>query len=767
MEWDQGEHETRPILLAPVLGHHGRPVAEPRKPLQDLFSPSAEAAALAFANDLSSLLQPPRLPEPTAAVLRRASWTLAGLTVIADWVGSNTAWFPYQPNGPTLEFYWTEVALPNARRALAAAGLAPSQPSIVTGFRALTGIAAAPSPVQAWAETVTLPAGPLLILIEDMTGGGKTEAALVLAHRLMADHRADGIYFALPTMATANAMFDRIRATIHRLYAEGTRPSLTLAHGRVDLHPAFRSTVVAGGKPPDAKIVELPDEERDAAVTAPEWLYSETRKALLADLGVGTIDQALLAVLPGKFQALRLAGLAEKVLVVDEAHAYDAYVGTELERLIAFQAMLGANTIVLSATLPKVVKEKLSAAWAKGAKTAAPILAGDSYPGVTLLAPGLAPVERQEAPREELRRTLRVTRVGASDDAVARIGAAAQAGAAVAWVRNTVDDVIDGFEALRAAGIDARIFHARFAMGDRLGIERDVIRRFGRDGHEEGRRGQVLVASQVIEQSLDVDFDLLVSDLAPIDLLLQRAGRLWRHPWRARPIDGPELVVVSPDPERALKSSWFEDAFPRVTKIYPHPLILWRSAHELFRRAAVQIPAEVRRLVEAVYGPELRDGAPEVLARGSNMAEGEASGHRAFAEHNLLRIEDGYAPEGHAWANEGEVATRLGEETRTVRLARIERGGLRPWCDDPDLKMAWAFSEVTLREVKLKGAYRPIPSLLEAAFVARASWGRFEDDLILLPLEPSEDGRWTGSLLSESGRDLSAHYSGGMGLQIP
>ena len=296
--WDQGEHETRPILLAPVLGHHGRPVAEPKKPLQDLFLPTAEAAALAFADDLSNLLQPPLLPEPSRAALRRASWPLAGMTVIADWVGSNVAWFPYRPNGPTLEFYWTEVAQPNARRALAAAGLAPSQPSIVTGFRALFGIVAAPSPVQAWAETVTLPTGPLLVLIEDITGGGKTEAALVLAHRLMADHRADGIYFALPTMATANAMFDRIRAAIHRLYAEGTRPSLTLAHGRADLHPAFRSTIVAGGKPPDAKIPEPADEEPDAAVTAPDWLYSETRKALLADLGVGTIDQALLGVLP-------------------------------------------------------------------------------------------------------------------------------------------------------------------------------------------------------------------------------------------------------------------------------------------------------------------------------------------------------------------------------------------------------------------------------------------------------------------------------------
>lgn len=759
------EDATRSILLAPILAHHGRPAAEPRKPLRDIFSPLAEAAALSFADAVRELLRPPTLREPGATGLRRATWPLAGLTVIADWVGSNTAWFPYRANDRRLESYWIEVALPCAREALAAAGLAPSPPSRAMGFRALTGIEREPSPVQAWAEAVALPSGPLLVLIEDMTGGGKTEAALVLAHRLMAAGRADGIYFALPTMATANAMFDRIREAAPRLYSHGAKPSLTLAHGRADLHPAFRPTVVAAAEAPPENGPAAEDEGADAAVAAPEWLLSETRKALLADLGVGTVDQALLAVLPVRYQALRLAGLAEKVLIVDEAHAYDTYVSAELERLVAFQAMLGGSTIVLSATLPKGHKEKLAAAWSKGARAASPAFAGDAYPSVTLLAPGTAAVAQKQDPREELRRTLRVTRVSDAEAAVARIAEAARTGAAVAWVRNTVDDVIAGAEALGRAGIDAQVFHARFAMGDRLAIERDVVCRFGRKGGGEQRRGRVLVGSQVIESSLDIDLDLMISDLAPVDLLLQRAGRLWRHPGRHRPVGGPEMVVVSPDPNGEVSANWFADAFPRATKVYPHPLILWRSARELFRRGAVRIPEEVRSLIEAVYGPGLHEGAPEALTRGSNEAEGEASGRRAFAEHNLLRIEDGYAPEGRAWSNEGDVATRLGEEMRRVRLARIEAGGLRPWRDGPDLKVAWALSEVTVREKKLRGAREPTPALAAACHAARASWGRFEEDVILLPLELGADGAWTGTLFGEKGR-VEVLYTTEKGLRL-
>jgi CRISPR-associated endonuclease/helicase Cas3 len=761
-DWGSEDNTVR-ALFAPILGHHGRPVCGEKLLVQDLFGEAAETAALAFAEAIHALLCPPvLLPEPKTSVLRRATWLLAGLTTIADWVGSNRDWFPYQDNGPSIAAYW-EGGRSQARRALAEAGLIPAPPAQVIGFGALTGISHAASPVQAWAASVQLPEGPLLILVEDMTGGGKTEAAIMLAHRLMAAGRATGIYFALPTMATANAMFARVDDITERLYAPGACATLTLAHGRAHLHPRFRDLTLAGNTPDARDATDSPDnDQEDSALTAPQWLLSESRKALLADLGVGTIDQALLGVLPAKYQGLRLAGLAEKVLIVDEAHAYDSYMGRELEQLVAFQAALGGNTIVLSATLPKSIKVRLAIAWSKALLAAAPRLVSNAYPCVTLLAPGQErTVEEKKAPRPDLPRILQVARLPGADAVVERVVKATQAGAAVAWVRNTVDDVIAGAALLRAQGLDAQIFHARYAMGDRLAIETDVVTRFGKDGTQAGRRGRVLVASQVIEQSLDCDFDLMVSDLAPVDLLLQRAGRLWRHTWRTRPLAGPTLLVVSPDPADVRDGDWYRDAFPLAASVYDHPLVLWRSAHELFTRGAIRITENVRALIEAVYGPDLEKGAPEVFERSSNQASGRASAERSFADHNLLKVESGYTLNGTPWGNEEKVATRLSEESRRLRLAVEEGGVLRPWCHDADSDphMAWALSELTVRERKLKGAYKPLPRYRRAAEEARATWGKFEDDVILLPLTPIGDGNWTGTLVAADGAELALGYS--------
>ena len=454
------------------------------------------------------------------------------------------------------------------------------------------------------------------------------------------------------------------------------------------------------------------------------------------------------------------------MLIVDEAHAYDAYMGKELERLIAFQAALGGSTIVLSATLPKAVKAQLATAWSRALRVDAPTLASDGYPCVTLLAPGQAPVEEEKLTRTDLPRALKVERLPDAEAAVERIIKAAQAGAAVAWVRNTVDDVIAGAALLRARGIDAQIFHARFAMGDRLKAEDDVVRRLGTRGTDADRRSHVLVASQVIEQSLDIDLDLMVSDLAPIDLLLQRAGRLWRHTWRTRPIAGPALLVVSPDPAGQIGRDWYRDAFPLAASVYQHPLVLWRTAQELFTRGTVRVPQDVRELIEVVYGPELETGAPGVLVQASNQARGKANAERSFADQNLLKVEDGYAPGGTAWANEGEVATRLAEETRKVRLAVEETNALRPWHADPDPRLAWALSELTVRARKLKGRYQPLPRLAAAAEAVRATWGKFDQDVILLPLIPAGNETWTGTLIDNDGSEQALHYSTGEGLQF-
>ncbi len=516
-------------FFLPVLAHHGRPVDADDLP-QLTFGPAAEAAALAFARAMLGLLAPPPVPAPDAAVLRRVGWRLAGLSVAADWIGSNQGWFPYAADsGEPVAAYWTGTALPRAETAVRAAGILPAPAAPYAGLAALTGRPGlVPSPLQAWAEQVDLPAGPLLFMLEDMTGSGKTEAALAIVHRLMAAGRANGLYLALPTMATANAMYRRLGTAYRRMFEAAARPSLVLAHGRAALDDGFRQSIlepVPGQRAADDR--DAPD--GDCAAECAAWLAHDRRKAFFADIGVGTIDQALLAVLPAKHQAIRLAALADRVLVVDEAHAYDAYMSAEIDRLLAAHAMQGGHAIVLSATLPRPTKQRIALEWSAAARAPAAPRLGSAYPGATRLAVGAPVLEQPIAPRRDLPRRLVAERLADPEAAVAAIASAARAGAAIAWVRNTVDDAIAATDLLAARGIAADLFHARFAMGHRLAIENAVLARFGRDGTPEHRRGRVLVATQVVEQSLDLDFDLMVSDLAPIDLLLQRAGRVWRH----------------------------------------------------------------------------------------------------------------------------------------------------------------------------------------------------------------------------------------------
>ncbi|MGX7703223.1 CRISPR-associated helicase Cas3' [Methylobacterium sp. Gmos1] len=763
-------------LLQPIFGHHGRPVAmsESWQPedWRPLFPPASAAAALAYWRAVEALLPAPEVPAPRAAAAAQASWLLAGLTALADWIGSNQAWFPYAAPEADLTAYWDEAGR-RAEAALREAGLVPAPPGPRLAFAELTGLSHPPTAIQAWAGTVALPDGPLLILIEDVTGGGKTEAALTLAHRLLAAGRADGLYLALPTTATANAMVDRLLPLADRLYAAGARPSLALAHGRAGLHPRFRAAAEGFSVPEpgaaqgeEAELGEEADlgEEAESGAVASAWLAGESRRALLADLGVGTIDQAVLAVLPNRYGTVRLAGLAGKVLIVDEAHAYDAYMGAELARLVAFHAAGGGTTLVLSATLPAAAKAELVANWRRGAGAAGAVLTKADYPLATLLAPGQDPVEEPLDAREDLRRTLAVTRLPDRDAALARIRAAAAAGACIAWIRNSVDDAVEGAAALRAAGLDPDLFHARFAMGDRLAVEARVLARFGKASRPAERRGRVLVATQVAESSLDLDFDLVVTDLAPIDSVLQRAGRLWRHTGRERPIPGPELVVVSPDPAGTVAAGWAASAFPRASYVYRDHAILWRTARELAARPAFRVPQDVRPAIEAVFAADESD-IPEALLRIHFDAVGRAGAERAAARGALLDAAAGYWPD-QAWPDEGRVPTRLAEESRTVRLARVEDGRLVPWHRDPDPRLAWALSEVTVASRKLRGHLAPAPRWNDAVAAARANWSRFDDAVILLPLEPGPDDARQGILVAEDGGSLVLTYGTRLGLML-
>ncbi len=644
-----GDHNDlrRAAILGPVFGHHGRPI-EPEMVLRRHIRASEEPAAVAardFARAAVALFGAPCLPPLLKGHDIALSWRLAGLIALADWIGSDQRYFRYEESGIEPAAYWTDYARPRARAAVAASGLAPSGVSMRLSLDIVGGSGFKPTAAQNWAQSVPLEIENGLFILEDVMGSGKTEAALILAHRLMQAGRADGLYVALPTMATANALYRRMAAIYRLLFADGTRPSLVLAHGARDLDPHFRDSIGPAAQYHEAAFYgdDPTDETGSAACT--RWLSDDRRKTFLADIGVGTIDQALLAVLPVKHACIRQVGLARRVLVLDEAHAYDAYMQREIETLIMHQARLGAPVIVLSATLPRLIKERLAAAFAKGRGLVAPPLSAAAYPLVTAIGSGVE--ETAVAVREGLARDIAVTRCPDSEAAEQRIVEAAAQGAAVAYIRNSVDDAIASYERLLAAGLDVSLFHARFAMQDRIAIEDRVVGLFGKYGTRSQRKGAVLVATQVVEQSLDLDFDLLVTDLAPVDLMIQRSGRLWRHQREGRGSLRPELIVVSPAPAADAGKDWYAEAFPHGQWVYRNHALLWLSAREIFASDRLRVPDDLRRLVDAVYCDEMLDLVPEPLQASGMEAAGKDIGSRGHASLNLLKLEKGCSP--RAW----------------------------------------------------------------------------------------------------------------------
>ncbi len=752
-------------MLRAICGHHGRP---PRD-IEAVSSADAcdvcLTAARAYATEAMQVVGGQAVASPGTDVALRLAWQLAGLAVVADWIGSNEAWFGANEEPMPLEHYWTHHALPQACAAVARAGIVPARTRGQVALTDLAPHATQVTPLQDLVTSLPLPAGPSLVVIEDQTGAGKTEAALLLAHRMMAAGHARGVFVALPTMATANAMYHRLAGAYRALFDGDDTPSLVLAHGRRGLHQEFQKSILPmsvadGSAAADTRAEDAAGETAGAQCAA--WVASDRRRAFLADIGVGTVDQALLSVLPSRHAALRLLGLSQRVLIVDEAHAYDAYMSQELETLIAFHAALGGSTIVLSATLPRDRRNALVTAFHKGAGGQPPALTSQHYPLLTLAAAG-GGREQPCPPRADLGRTVQVERLATAEAAVARVAAAARAGLAVAWVRNAVDDAIEAHAALTAAGIGADLFHARFAMGDRLDIEAATMERFGRSATSASRSGRVLVATQVIEQSLDLDFDLIVSDLAPIDLLIQRAGRLWRHDRTDRSVsaDAPRLLVLSPEAAADADGGWLSGPLRRTRNIYRWT-ILWRTARTLFETGVIETPGDVRRLIEAVYTTP--DEVPEGLRAALATEQGQASAAIALGRMNVLQWKDGYAA-GQGWDSDVRTPTRLTEETVTFRLGRWDGGVLSPWYAGAPEHLAWALSEVSLAAWRASAVPVPSGTLAAAVAAAKSGWGRWEQDLPLLVLTPRGDAG-EGRVLTDKGIERGVTYERRTGLVV-
>ena len=715
----------RRLLYAAVAGHHGGPPEhlDDRKSRDQAHQIGAEATVIAgkVIEAVAPLFPGASLNGVTESEARRLSWALCGLTVQADWMGSNSEWFRPQDSETPIVTYWKN-ALFAAEAAIAWAGLHCARPSSDGSIRILPETDEQ-RPMQAAVKEIGLPDGPVLALIEDATGSGKTEAALILAARMMEAGKGDGFYFALPTMATSNAMLARLETIVPRLF-DG-RPSLALTHGRAGMNELFREILGRDGS------------DRGSGPSCGSWLADDRRRILLADVGVGTIDQALIAVLPTRFNTLRLRALSGHILIVDEAHEFDPYMEAQLQRLLQFHAMLGGSAIVMTATLPLRMRAGYAKAFQQGLGLRRPRkVEGQAYPMLNVIGRSVDSVEPDPVPATC--RDLSVQRLEDEDAAARLLQAGSRKGMACVWIRNSVNGAIASAMALREAGLQVDLLHARFTVADRLKHEAAVQRCFGRDGL--GRAGRVLVATQVVEASLDLDFDLMVTDLAPIGSLVQRAGRLWRHmdrrPAAERPAAGPVLHVLSPDPDRVDDADWLKRVLGSGALVYPLD-VQWHTAAALFDQGVIRAPGGLRDLIEKVHGDEPSE-VPDALQGFEIETMGRQMSEAQLAFNQVLDAQDSYdQPQMQRVFDDDRFPTRLGLPQVRLRLARDERGRLEPWAGDN--LFGWQLSEVLISAVRyrsLQGVDQDRPEI-KAVLEDWPEWMRTR--VVVAPVE--EDGQ--------------------------
>lgn len=573
---------------------------------------------------------------------------LAGFCSVADWLGSrcDDEYFYFCQEQRDLREYFEERCADDAPRILKLAGVI-GHPHIYGGVSSLLDPENKPRSLQTLVDK--LPLKTSLMLVEAPTGSGKTETALAYAWRLIAAGLADSIVFALPTQATANAMLGRLKRIAPLLFDEN--PNLLLAHGAARFNTTF--TVI--------KNAAHDDYEEDGLVQCSQWLSESRKRVFLGQIGVCTVDQVLISVLPVKHRFVRGFGIGRSVLIVDEVHAYDAYMYGLLEEVLRQQKTSGGSAILLSATLPGRQRQQLCQAWGvileqQGEKTPYPLITWTD--GDISQTYELDPIQ---LPNEIMMKIepIRIDNMIPDESLISRIVMAAEAGAQVAIVCNLVDVAQRLADKLRSiTGLPVDLFHARYCYAHRQRKEKRVIMRFGPKGKR--RTGRILVATQVVEQSLDVDFDWLVTQLCPVDLLFQRMGRLHRHNRNGKRPPGfetPLCTVLLPE----------GDDFGLHGYIYPNTRVLWRTAEKLLSApdGKIVFPVAYRLWIESVYRQESWEGEPAEITNAFNEFEDKIESVKRFLAAQMLE-----RARGVLFLNDSEenivAVTRDGEMHLTV-----------------------------------------------------------------------------------------------------
>jgi CRISPR-associated endonuclease/helicase Cas3 len=564
---------------------------------------------------------------------------LTGFTIFADWIGSNSdeKWFPvslgFNPGG--LE----QRALDILKRL--GWGKSPKRGlSFGQLFNATNPNSFQPRPLQ---ETLIDAADSQgLYIVEAPMGMGKTEAALSTAYKRWTQGQERGLYFALPTQLTSEKIHDRINKFLTNIVGE--KDVQALVHGNAWLRDDNTKVLTPRFLEKEGG---TPENEHNDTEEVLHW-FSGTRKALLAPFGTGTIDQALLAVLPARFAALRYFALAGKVVVIDEVHSYDPYVSALVDRLIHYLLKAGSTVIILSATL--TARRRASLVAAAGGKEEKPTTA---YPLVTKVAAD-SPTAQYFPVREKLEpKRIRLQHQYLKEENETTywsdVARHVEAGANVVIIRNSVSLAQQTFRLLKSlltetvADERTGLLHSRFPRWQRTKNEDHWTGILGKDDSQRPN-GSLLVSTQIVEQSVDIDADLLVTDLAPADLVLQRIGRLHRHV-RNRPsgLEVPTCHLLHPETDWSGQTKEVKAALAPHGYIYP-PLTLWQATTHLAKLTEIFLPGDIREILEdssalvppTECSPALKEFAEE-YQRGVRVQAGTAKVRGVF---NAVAIED-------------------------------------------------------------------------------------------------------------------------------
>ncbi|MDY6386873.1 MAG: CRISPR-associated helicase Cas3' [Fibrobacter sp.] len=497
---------------------------------------------------------------------------IGGFITVADWIASGG----YFGNILQNHSFSKDDLRKKAHEAVHNAGFIPLSIKQGLQFEDIFGF----SPRKIQSDLFESVSSPGVYVLEAPMGLGKTEAALYAAYKMLEKGLASGIYFGLPTQLTSNKIYERVESFLKKIVGEESSYCLKLLHSSAWLEEDSFGE--------DAKIGK-------------SWFDSKKR-GILAPFAVGTIDQALMAAMNVKHSMVRAFGLAGKVVILDEVHSYDSYTGTIMNALVDELKHIGCTVIILSATLTSSQKKKI---------LDLPLeqVLNESYPLIS------SQTDKFFSEISSLGESNRKVSIQISKDDKKAFDVAlekAENGEQVLWIENTVADAQNVYKKLAAKsvemGLECGLIHSRFIKKQRSEIENKWVSLYGKNGYSKRSAcGRILVGTQVLEQSIDIDADYLITRICPMDMLLQRIGRLWRHREndKIRPLAAKcETLVLSPVIEDVIKS----DKVFGVTGVVYSPYVLSRTLDVLKHIDVVNLPNDIRGLLESVYQERQEEG---------------------------------------------------------------------------------------------------------------------------------------------------------------